>query len=199
MRLLAAIALLIGLSIAAAGSANPDSAAAFRALLRESGLNLARPDGFVEVPILPNPVLPYEHALRHESGALEIRFIVRPLTRIEIEYNDPHNAAPEPNHLFPLLFESITNRLAIGSHAPSNTFSEGDAKTTFNAQWAAVSVFDTDPEFAGGFRNGVLVALHRNDLADAYTLFLYDDYELAGPLINASLSALSFAPESTKP
>ena len=175
-----------------------DSAAAtqtsFEALLKESGLRLDRPDRYVDVTVQANPVIAYEHALRHASGSLEMRFIVRPLGRIVIEYDDPHNASPEPNHLFPLLFESITNRLALGSHAPSNALSEPEAQKTFNAQWAAIAVFDIDPEFAGGFRNGVLVALHRNDLADAYTLFLYDDYQKAKPLIDESLSALSFAP-----
>ena len=179
--------------------AEVDARGAFDQLLLESGLRMERRDQFFDLVPRANDILPYEHAMRHKSGQLEVRFIVRPLSRIEIEYNDPHNAAPEPNHLFPLLFESLTNRLAVGSHAPSNTFSEEHAKKTFNAQWAAVSVFDTDPEFTGGYRNGVLLALHRNDLADAYTLFLYDDYELAGPLIDASLAALSFAPRVGKP
>ena len=100
---------------------------AFKQLLIESGLRFETPENYIDIPIQANPVLPYEHALKHESGALEIRFIVRPLNRISIDYTDPHNAAPEPNHLFPLLFESITNRLSLGSDMPNRTFSESTA------------------------------------------------------------------------
>ena len=35
--------------------------------------------------------------------------------------------------------------------------------------------------------------MDQNDLADAYTLFLYNDPETAKPLINAALSILTFA------
>jgi hypothetical protein len=160
----------------------------------ESGLRIESRNAFAEVPIQQNSVLPYEHAMRHESGALELRFIVRPLARIEIEYNDPHNAAPEPNHLFPLLFESLTQRLAANNDTSSNTLSEIEAKDKFNAQWAAVAAFDVDPEFSREFKNAILLGMHKNDMADAYTLFLYNDPESAKPLISAALGIMSFTP-----
>lgn len=166
---------------------------AFKQLLVESGLRFETPENYIDIPIQANPVLPYEHALKHESGTLEMRFIVRPLNRISIDYIDPHNAAPEPNHLFPLLFESITNRLSVGSDTPNSTFSEEAAQHTFNAHWAAASVFDVDPEFAPGYQSGFLIGMHKNQLADAYTLFLYNDHEQAKTLINAALSTMSFA------
>lgn len=181
----------------ATSAAQQQTREAFQDLLEESGLRIEPRPGYVEVPVQASSLLPYEHALRHESGALELRFIVRPLQRITIEYNDPHNAMPEPNHLFPLLFESITNQLAVGSHTPSSVFSETEAQQNFNAHWAAVSVFDIDPDYSGGYRNGLLVALHKNELADAYALFLFNDYRFVKPLIDESLSVLSFAPVTT--
>jgi hypothetical protein len=165
---------------------------AFKQLLVESGLRIETPENYVDIPIQANPILPYEHALKHESGALEMRFIVRPLNRISIDYIDPHNAAPEPNHLFPLLFESITNQLSVGSDTPNSTFSESAARDNFNAHWAAASVFDVDPEFAPGYQSGFLIGIHRNQMADAYTLFLYNDHEQAKTLINAALSTMAF-------
>ena len=112
---------------------------AFEQLLADTGMQIARSGSFEDLTAQANPILPYEHAMRHTSGELEVRFIVRPLDRIEIEYNDPHNAAPEPNHLFPLLFESITNRLAVSSDMPSSTFTANEARDLFNASWAAAS------------------------------------------------------------
>ncbi len=152
-----------------------------------------RRDQFFDLVPRANNILPYEHAMRHKSGALEVRFIVRPLNRIEIEYNDPHNAAPEPNHLFPLLFESITNQLAVGSDSSNSTFPEAEAMKHFNADWAAASAFSIVPEFAGDYRNAVLIGIHKNQIADAYTLFLYNDHQQAKPLISELMSIMSFA------
>ena len=170
-----------------------DTRPAFDRLLRSTGLQIESTDSFVDLGAHHNEVLPYEHAMRHTSGELEVRFIVRPLDRIEIEYNDPHNAAPEPNHLFPLLFESITNRLAVSRDAPSSTYPANEAKSLFNASWAAAAAFSVDPEYAGGYRNAVLIAMHKSEVADAYTLFLYNDHARAKPLIGESISILSFA------
>ncbi len=184
---------LFSVCISAVAATETVSRKAFDQLLVESGLRVESSQAFTDIPIQHNPVLAYEHAMRHESGALELRFIVRPLSRIEIEYNDPHNAAPEPNHLFPLLFESMTQQLAANNDTSSSTLSESEAREKFNAQWAAVAAFDVDPEFSSEFRNAVLLAMHKNDQADAYTLFLYNDPETAKPLIGASLSIMSFA------
>ena len=168
----------------------------FSNLLDEASLQLDSVPGFAAVPSANDGGIPYEYALRHNSGALEIRFMVGPLTRIQIEYNDPHNAAPEPNHLFPLLFESLTNQLAVrGGDTPSTVFTEAEAAENFNADWAAVSVFELDPEYSSSYRSAILVAMHRNDTADAYTLLLYNNHDFAKPLIDATLSIMTFDSE----
>lgn len=190
-------ALLIG-CYGWAQAIDADRSEAFVLLLLESGLQIETPVDFVDTPVLPNPVLPYEHALRHESGAMEMRFIIRPLSRITIDYSDPHNAAPEPEHLFPLLFESITNQLSVGSDTPTSTFPEELAESSFNANWAAAAVLSVNPNFSSDYENGLLVAMHRNRVADAYTLFLYNDHELAKPMINDMLSVMSFTTSETE-
>lgn len=45
-----------------------------------------------------------------------------------------------------------------------------------------------------GFGQALLVAMHRNRVADAYPLFLFDDYTQAKPMIDAHLNALRFSP-----
>jgi len=189
---------MLGVALSAAAATDLATRQAFDRLLDESGLRLTSSQNFIDIPISENPVLPYEHAMRHESGELELRFIIRPLNRIEIEYNDPHNAAPEPNHLFPLLFESLIYRLSANSNYNSRTLSEPEARDKFNAQWAALSIFDIDPEFSSDYKNAILLAMHKNDHADAYTLFLYNDHEQAKILINAALATLAFTPTATE-
>lgn len=168
------------------------TAADFDLLIKEAELEFTRPTGFVDIPSQANSLLPYERAIRHEKTGLEVRYAVRPLGRIQIEYDDPHSAAPEPDHLFPLLFASLTDRLSSGGDTPRREYTAKQAQELFNADWAAVSVFDVKPEFSKHFSQGLLIALHKNGKADAYTVFLFNDYSQVKEVIDNSLSALAF-------
>jgi hypothetical protein len=196
--LMASVVLLLTMLSQITVAVDIASRQAFDQLLIESGLRIETRQNYIDIPIQVNAVLPYEHAMRHESGVLELRFIVRPLSRIRIDYIDPHNAAPEANHLFPLLFESITNQLSVGSDTPSSIFPQSEAQRSFNANWAAASVFNVVPQFAAGYQNALLIGMHKNQMADAYTLFLYNDHERAKPLINEVISIMSFDPALTQ-
>lgn len=185
--------LFAGYGLTALASSNTESPGPlFDQLMEESGLELTPPPGFTHIKPVANPVLPYEHALRHVSGRLEIRYIIRPLGRISIDYNDPHNAAPEPNHLFPLLFESLINALSSGGNTPNTEYPPSQAHELFNAGWAAAAVFDVNPDFSDSYTQALLIGMHKDGQADAYTLFLYNEYSQVKEFIQGALSSLSF-------
>lgn len=175
----------------------PNAGTAFQGLLAESELQLQAPAGYVEVPPRANSVFLYEHALRSADGVLEIRYAVRPLQRLRIDYDDPHGAAPDPNHIFPLVFESLATRLSAGTHTPTQEYPPAQAAEKFNADWAAAAVFDVNPEFGARYAQGLLLALHRNRVADAYVIFLFDDYEAAKVGLQDVMGSLSFVPAAT--
>ena len=166
----------------------------FESLLVEAELLFSPPAGFVDLPAGRTPVLDYERALRSPDGKLEVRIAVRPLKRLRIDYDDPHGAVPNPNHIFPLVFESLATRLSGGRHAPSNAYPPDRAREKFNADWAAAAVFDTVEEFATGHKQGLLVAIHRNKVSDAYVVFLFDDYAAAKDSLQLAMKTLVFAP-----
>jgi len=187
--------ILVGYQFAVSASTETQPPAElFKQLLEESGLRIESSPGFTDIPVTPNPVFHYEHAQRHSSGALEIRYIIRPLGRLSIDYSDPHNAAPEPNHLFPLLFESLMNELSRGGNTPNREYSQSDARELFNAGWASAAVFDVNPEFSSAYSQALLIGIHKDGLADAYSVFLYNEYSQAKDYIKQTLSSLSFAP-----
>lgn len=182
-----------GLATATTGGTEP-ARGLFEQLVDESGLQYTPPAGFADLTPEPNPVLPYERALRHDSGQLEIRYIIRPLGRISIDYSDPHNAAPEPNHLFPLLFESLINALSSGGNTPNREYPPAQADKLFNAGWAAAAVFDVNPEFSDRYSQALLIGMHKDNRADVYTVFLYNEYAVVKEAIHDARSNLSFAP-----
>jgi hypothetical protein len=152
------------------------------------------PGGFAEVEPRANPLFTYDKAVRSEDGSLEIRYTVRPLSRIQIDYEDPHSSAPDPNHMFPLMFQSMVTLLSDGRHSPTREYPREQAREIFNADWAAAAVFDMSARFNAAHKQALVIAMHKNQLADAYSIFLFDDYDQAKQRINDHLDSLSFLP-----
>jgi len=167
----------------------------FAALLQEGGMLFALPAGFSEQSG-KHAGLQSDKWLKSDNGVLQVHYQVRPLGRIEIDYDDPHNSAPHPNDLFEMLFRTIVESLADSGMFNSKTYPVEKAQALFNAGWAAFAIFDLQPSVSTEFKYGMLLAIHRNDAADAYTLFLTNDLEAAKSQISAAMTALQFDPEA---
>jgi len=190
IRVLFLLLIMVAPQLVISGPDTPDDP--FMALLNEAGLELGKLGNFEPLEPKKNALLDYEHAVISQDQQLEIRFAIRPLQRVEIEYEDPHGSVPDPNHIFPLMFESLAIKLSGGSHTPSREYSMKMAQEVFNADWAAAAVFDVSSEFDTQYSQGLLLAIHKSKISDAYSVFLFDDYETVKPLINAHLSALKY-------
>lgn len=166
----------------------------FDELVAESGMRFELPAGFREADRRANPLFTYDKAVRNRDDSIEIRYAVRPLGRIEIDYEDPHSSAPDPNHMFPLMFQSMVTLLSDGRHSPTREYPRDQAREKFSADWAAAAVFDVSPRFDTDHKQALVIALHKNQLADAYSVFLFDDFEQARQMINDNLNALAFLP-----
>ena len=164
----------------------------FEQLFDDGGLTLEVPAGFERRTPEANDVLSYEYALQHEDKKLAVRYAIRPINMVEIDYEDPHNAAPELNHLFPMLFQSLISLFSRGGSSPSNEYSASDAQAKFNADWAAVAVMDVTRDFSEEYDQVLLLALHKNNASDAYVIVLFDDYVAVKPEINTALGSLKF-------
>lgn len=180
--------------VSATGCNNNTASDPFQHLLSEAGLSYSAPQDFIPLSPAANPVLPYEHAIRTKDEKLEVRYAIRPLNRVKIDYSDPHNSAPEPNHLFNMLFASLTEQLASGGNTPRREYTLEQAKQLFNADWAAAAVFDVSQQFAEDYTQGLLVAIHKNGRADAYMVYLFNTYPEVKQRINTTLPSLRFNP-----
>ena len=150
------------------------------------------PEGFHGAEPGADPLFSYERALINGDGTLEIRYAVRPLARIVVDYQDPHSATPDPNHMFPLMFQSVVGLLSNGRHTPSREYPREEARDRFNADWAAAAVFDVSTGLDTDHQQALVIAMHKSKLADAYVIYLFDDYQQVKPQINAGLGSLRF-------
>ncbi len=171
-------------------SPSPETRKAFHKLLDASELIYSLPEGFVEIAPRPNELLPFEWSLFQKDSGLEVRLSLRPLKQIKVEYRDPHSSAPEPNHLFAMMYQTILQRISgHGVEAKKQFAKEG--LMVFHADWASAAAEIPNPEYTN--KKGLFVlALHANDKADAYLVFLYDDYVKAKPWIKKAFRVLRF-------
>ena len=179
------------------GSSQPAASvvpATFEELAAGSGLAYRQPEGFEDAPVIMNSLWSYEHAVQRPAGDIEIRYAVRPIQRMEIAYDDPHSNAPDPNHIFPMMFQTLIDLLSDGRHTPSREYPPDQAQAKFNADWAAAALFDVDPRFTDRHTHALILAMHKNHLADAYSIYLFSDYAAAKPVIDATLDNLKFIP-----
>lgn len=164
----------------------------FEDLLDESALDFSNPASLKEVKPQLNQVLSYERAHQLSGGNLEIRYAIRPISRVQIDYEDPHNAAPDPNHLFPLLFQTLVADLAANRNSPTQEYSLEQAQAQFNADWAAAATFDVVDDFSLQYQQALMIAMHKNHKADAYIIFLFDDYPSVKSEIKQNMGNLRF-------
>lgn len=164
----------------------------FEKLLKDSRLKIVVPEEFDVLSGQANKILAYEYALAHTSKKLAVRYAIRPISMVSIDYDDPHNAAPEPNYLFAMLFQSLVSDFSRGGNSPTREYSRKDAQEKFNADWAAAAVLDVTPEFSRDYDQLLLLAIHKNNAADAYIMVLFDDYHSVKQEINLVLASLKF-------
>ncbi len=184
---IAVLLLCLGISSAVFANEIP-----FQQLLKEGELEFQPPEGFKSVPVEPAYVMPYEARYVSEDGQLEVQYAIRPLSRIEIDYEDPHNSAPLPNDLFNMLFRTLTETLARDHEVISRNYTPEEARKDYRAGWAAVGVFDLSSDISQRFQQALLIALHQNDKADAYILFLTHDLSAEKDRIKKLRTSLRF-------
>jgi len=170
----------------------PKGPVTFAELLEEAGMEYTLPPGFEEAPVEYNEILPYQYRVRSTDGTVEIRYTIFPLNRVEIEYDDPHSSAPEPDHLFTLLFPGILTEISGWGHYKSKDYPPDEALRLFRADWAAVAALEVIPEYSPEYRQALVVAMHRNGYADAYQVYLGNDLKHIGAVAARVQASLRF-------
>ena len=169
----------------------------FDALLAEAGLRLADMGELHEIETPANPLYDFEKSYKHPQQSLEIRYAIRPIKRMVIDYNDPHNSAPKPDHMFPLVFQTLIGHFSSNGHVATREYDPVKAKELFNADWAAAAMFNTDPELNSSYSSAMLLAIHKSHQGDAYTLFLFDDARAIKGEIDRLVNRLQFTKADT--
>lgn len=190
--LVCALLLTLSCSVCAA-----EQSWSFDALLSEMSLSYEQPTGWNTAKQVYSTV-ESNKVLVAPNGQAELHLILRPISLMNIDYDDPHSSAPNPNEVFPLLFDSITQRYSNHDNTRKSEFKGEQATAQFNANWAAASVFGLKDDISEVYSEALLIAIHRHNQGDAYLMVLSNDLSTIKPLITSAQTALIFQEASQK-
>lgn len=165
--------------------------------LERGGLVFQMPENFKEVPIIQNRHMNYEYAIKHKKKNFEVRFAIRPLDHLLEDYNQKEQNKKSgdinihPNQLFKSLMQ--VTLLNISGQLPEiEEFGKEAVKKEFNADWGAVTFVEVRKEFGQKYKYCMIVALHKENVADAYIFFLSDKSKGFEELMNLAFYSLKF-------
>ncbi len=153
----------------------------FQALLTRAQMTFDAPPKLVMQESIDNRQINYEYALKHLKKKFEIRYAIRPLD-IQIEkYKEweknkkPGDISIHPNKLYNPMLQATLLNISGGQLPEINTFGKAAVAKEFNADWGATAFVSLDKEFGQDYKYCLVVALHKDNHADAYIFYLAND------------------------
>jgi hypothetical protein len=173
----------------------------FKTLIETNGITLNQPEGFVETEPVKNGGMNYEYAIIDTAKNLEIRYAVRPLAERVTAYKKWQETKKEgeirvnPNTMAIGAFMATAMNIANEFTKPPSVkqFPTNAVKKDFNADAGYYTVVAPVKNFGKNYKFCMMIAIHKDDVADAYTFILTDDMENIKKHITPDIfNALSF-------
>jgi hypothetical protein len=153
----------------------------FMSTLKDCGMNLNIPTGFVESKIIENDDMGYEYAIKYPNKDFELRYAVRPI-RYKVYANDTIRNEMEGqrafrNSAYATIFKTVMFNITAGVEYKIQAFDATAVKNEFNADSGATSFVELKSDFGKGFKYCMMVTIHKDDVADAYYFYLSNSKE----------------------
>lgn len=150
--------------------------AEFKSILDDCGMNFTKPTGFLESKIIDNDDMDYEYALKYSDKDFEVRYSIRPI-RYKNYANETVKKEMEDQRVFRnsqygIILQTVILNITGGVDYEVQAFDKDAVKKEFNADWGATTFVELDSDFGKGFKYCMIVAIHKNDVADAYYFYL---------------------------
>lgn len=186
------------LIIVSAAFQSDNKLVSFQRQLENSAMTFEMPKGFVETTVIANKQMGYEYAIKHESKQFEVRFAIRPLSNLIKTYQEQEkNKKPgavniHPNRFYATSFQAIVLNISGGLMPQLSQFPKPAVKSEFNAEWGATTFCEVAKEFGQNYKYCMVVAIHKDDLADAYYFYLSDKQETISQFVEPVFHCLKF-------
>jgi hypothetical protein len=144
----------------------------FAKLVRSTGMRFAVPTGYDTAQVRTNGDVLYDFAIISKTRKLEIRYRVLPIQRVADE------ARSEANAIYSGMLITMGLNISGGQDPPYQAYPPGSVREEFGADAGATSFISCNSEFGAGYAKCLISVIHKEDVADAYAFFLFDDMQV---------------------
>jgi len=170
----------------------------FTDLLDRASLTFQKPVGLEETKIIENRQMNYEYAIKYPKKRFEVRYAIRPLDNLIHDYEEkeknknPGDINIHPNKLYSSLLQVTALNISGGQLPEIIVFDKEAVKQEFNADWGATTFVEVGKEFGQKYKYCMIVAIHKDNIADAYFFYLADSKDDFDKLMDPAFHSLKF-------
>jgi hypothetical protein len=170
----------------------------FTDLLTRANMQFDATTNFNETKIIENRQMNYEYATKHTSKKFEIRYSIRPLDLQLKDFAEKEKNKKKgdininPNNLYNSFFQATILNISGGQLPEFNEFDKDAVKNKFNADWGATTFVTLGKDFGQEYKYCMVLALHKDNFADAYVFYLSNVKEGFDELMNPAFHSLKF-------
>jgi hypothetical protein len=168
----------------------------FKSIVDNCGMNFNKPNGFIESQIIDNDDMRYEYALKYSDKNFEVRYSIRPI-RYKNYSNDTVKNEMESqrsfrNSQYETILKAVILNITGGVDYKVQAFDKDAVKKEFNADWGATTFVELNSDFGKDFKYCMIVAIHKDDIADAYYFYLLNSKDKFMDYVNPLFHSLRF-------
>lgn len=159
----------------------------FAELLKRTSLTYEVPEGFVEAELVENPHMLYEYALKHPTEKFEVRYAIRPVDEMLVEYDEWAKNPKEgetrldPRNLYPAIGQAVKLNIS-DKEINGGPLPEESLENDFGAD-AGMSYFVMPREaFSNGYKHTMMVAINKKEKGTAFIFYMFDDPKIFAQL-----------------
>jgi len=152
----------ITISVAVNAQTLPDP---FQQLLNRTNMQFSMPPDFETIPIINNGDVAYDFALKSHTAELEIRYRIWPIDKNQ----------KNPNDLYGPMMTTMGLNISNGQMIRPEQYPTESVKSEFGADAGSTGLVPVDSQFGKGFKLCVISVIHKDNVADAYVFYLYND------------------------
>jgi hypothetical protein len=183
---------------ASAFADNDPTNTAFLATVARAGMTFEMPKGLIPTPVFENNQMAYDYAIKYPDKRFEVRYAIRPLEKALNDFKQKQANTSSgmvtihPNKWYSSLFDAIVLNIAQGIIPERKEFDSASVKAEFNADWGVTTFVVPKTVFAQAYKYCMVLALHKDNIADAYIFFLADSPDVYSTLAEPAFYALKF-------
>ncbi len=137
----------------------------FQKSLQQYSFRYSIPPGFSATQVIDNQDVKYDFAVKSSTQKLEIRYSILPIIG--------------GNQDLDVMVVTMALNISDGQMVQPKDYPDADVKSEFGADGGCSAIVQSNSEFGKGFKYCLISAIHRDNVANAYAFFLFDDPNVA--------------------